>query len=67
MRLTPSELRTVRDRLGMTQAQFADALGMHVNTVACMERGDKPISSRTVAAVEMLQRVMQPPVSDAAR
>jgi transcriptional regulator with XRE-family HTH domain len=54
----PADLRTFRESLGLTQSQLADALGMHVNTVACMERGEKPISGRTVAALEMLGRLM---------
>lgn len=61
--MTPVELRAVRESHGWTQSQLADALGMHVNTVACMERGEKPISRRTVAALEMLARVMHPPAS----
>lgn len=61
--VTPQELRTTRDRLGLTQAQLADALGMHANTVACMERGEKPISRRTTAALELLlaSRALTPP------
>jgi transcriptional regulator with XRE-family HTH domain len=59
--MTSVELRDVRTSLAMTQQQLADAIGMHVNTVACMERGEKPISPRTVAALEMLRRVMRPP------
>jgi transcriptional regulator with XRE-family HTH domain len=53
-------LRATRTALGLTQSAFADAIGMHVNTIACMERGEKPITPRTVAAVEMLRRIMQP-------
>jgi transcriptional regulator with XRE-family HTH domain len=60
--MRPTELHAIRAALGFTQAQLADALGMHANTVACMERGEKPISSRTVAALEMLQRITRPPV-----
>lgn len=59
--MTGDDLRAQRTEMGFTQAQIADALGMHVNTVACMERGEKPISRRTVAALEMLARVMRPP------
>lgn len=59
--MRPADLRALRERLGMTQAQLADALGMHPNTVACMERDEKPISARTAAALEMLGRVMLPP------
>ena len=59
--MTRTDLRATRAALGFTQQQLADAIGMHPNTVACMERGDKPISPRTAAAVEMLVRVMRPP------
>jgi transcriptional regulator with XRE-family HTH domain len=59
--MKPSDFRALRESFGFTQAQLADALGMHANTVACMERGEKPISSRTVAALEMLQRITRPP------
>jgi transcriptional regulator with XRE-family HTH domain len=59
--MLPADLAALRSALGFTQAQLADALGMHANTVACMERGDKPISVRTVAALEMLQRITRPP------
>lgn len=61
MFLEPADLRALRESLGLTQSALADALGMHANTIACMERGEKPISSRTVAALEMLKRVMRPP------
>ena len=59
--MTHADVSALRDALGFTQAQLADAIGMHVNTVACMERGEKPISPRTVAALEMLRRIMRPP------
>ena len=59
--MRPAELRALRESLGLTQSALADALGMHVNTVACMERGDKPISARTSASLELLVRVMRPP------
>ena len=59
--MRPADLRALRESLGLTQSAVADALGMHANTVACMERGDKPISARTVASLEMLRRVMRPP------
>jgi transcriptional regulator with XRE-family HTH domain len=59
--MRPADLLALRESLGLTQSALADALGMHANTVACMERGDKRISSRTVASLEMLRRVMRPP------
>jgi transcriptional regulator with XRE-family HTH domain len=57
--MTPTDLRALRERLGLTQSALADALGMHANTVACMERGEKPISERTGAALDMVARLMR--------
>jgi transcriptional regulator with XRE-family HTH domain len=57
--MKPADLRALRESLGLTQSALADALGMHVNTVACMERGDKPISERTRAALDMVARLMR--------
>ena len=37
--MTPSELRQFRHRLRLTQAQFADVVGVAPNTVARWERG----------------------------
>ena len=59
--MQPADLRALRESFGLTQSALADALGMHANTVACMERGEKAISGRTVASLELLGRVMRPP------
>ena len=56
-----NDLRALRESLGLTQSALADALGMHANTVARMERDEKPISTRTAATCELLARVMTPP------
>lgn len=56
--MTPADVVALRARLGWTQQQLADAIGMHVNTVACMERGVKPITPRTVAVLELVERVV---------
>lgn len=37
--LTPAEVRSVRQRLKFTQAQFAHLLGVHALTVSKWERG----------------------------
>lgn len=52
--MQPFKLRELRLALGLTQAQMAEELGMHRNTVACMERGEKPISRRTERTVLLL-------------
>lgn len=63
--MTGPELRATRDRLGLTQAQLGDALGMHSNTIACMERGEKAITRRTATALELLlaTRALTPPTT----
>ena len=43
--MTPDELRQMRRELGLSQTQLALIVGVHPNTVACWERGDKPIGN----------------------
>jgi DNA-binding transcriptional regulator YiaG len=39
-RVTGNEMRRLREKRGWTQQELADALGLHVNTVARLERGE---------------------------
>jgi DNA-binding XRE family transcriptional regulator len=49
------ELRNARKRLNnMTQKQLGDAIGIHKNSVARMERGEFPIIRTTELAVKYL-------------
>lgn len=41
--MSPEDLKSERLALGVTQRQLAAVLGVHPNTIACWERGDKPI------------------------
>ena len=41
--MTGSELRAIRERLGLTQVEMAERLGVAANTVARWERDEKPI------------------------
>lgn len=41
--MRPEELRRERRRLRMTQAELADAIDVHSNTLAKWERGEQPI------------------------
>ncbi len=53
--MTPADLLAARERLCMTQREFAEAIGRHVNTVARYERGDlgiPPIVAKLVAALD---------------
>ena len=52
------ELKRTRLRLKMTQKQLGEALGVHKNSVARMERGEFPIIRTTELAVKYL-RVME--------
>lgn len=52
--MTPAQMKSVRSRLGMSQAQFAKALGVERNTVARWENGRRKISKLASAAIEHL-------------
>lgn len=53
--LTDAELvRITRLRLNMTQAEFADRLGVHPRTVIRWEQGQHPLGRRGRIAVMML-------------
>jgi len=48
------ELRQARVKLKLTQKQLGEALEMHKNTIARMERGELPIAKTTELAVKYL-------------
>lgn len=55
--MTPDEIRTARLSLGMTQEQFAHALGYHGrHHVGKWENGKLRMTKRTVAAVRLLMK-----------
>ncbi len=47
-------LKRARARLGLTQKELGDALGVHWNSVARMERDEFPIIRTTELAVKYL-------------
>ena len=47
-----AELKRVRARLGITQKELGEALGVHWNSVARMERDEFPIIRTTELAVK---------------
>jgi len=49
-----AELKRVRARLGITQKELGEALGVHWNSVARMERDEFPIIRTTELAVKYL-------------
>ncbi len=52
--MTGGELRKLRDRLKMTQAELGEALGMQRNSITRMELGLMPIRKVTELAVNHL-------------
>lgn len=49
------ELYKLRFGMGLTQDEFAEKLGMSASMVCLMENGKRPIGTRTVKALELLQ------------
>ena len=43
--MTGTELRRIRKRLGFSQRELAEQVGLHPNTVARQERGEVAISA----------------------
>jgi len=52
--MTGMELRQARARLGMTQKELGEALSVHWNSIARMERGEFQIIRTTELAVKYL-------------
>lgn len=52
--MTGKELKRARSKLGMTQVELGEALGVHWNSVARMERDEFPIIRTTELAVKYL-------------
>jgi DNA-binding XRE family transcriptional regulator len=50
----PADLRAIRKRLGLTQAELAAALGVSRKTVCEREAGKVPITRETELAMEAL-------------
>lgn len=55
--MTGAELAEARHRLGMTQAQLADALGLARLFISQMETGVREVSDRTAAQVRQLEEL----------
>lgn len=54
--LTPESIRNLRKRLGMTQPQFADAIGCTAQAVSYWERGTRQPRGLYAAAIRRLMR-----------
>jgi DNA-binding transcriptional regulator YiaG len=52
--VTPRDVKRLRRRLGMTQAQFGDLVGVAANTVARWERGELGMKATTARLISIL-------------
>ena len=52
--MTHDELKMARLRLGLTQGELAAKLGMSLEHVGRLERGEHPIQKRHAMAIELL-------------
>jgi DNA-binding XRE family transcriptional regulator len=52
--MTARELRRARKQLSMNQTGLAEAIGMQKNSIARMERGERPILKHTELSVKYL-------------
>jgi DNA-binding XRE family transcriptional regulator len=57
--MTKSELRGARKKLGMTQTELAEAIGMKKSAIVRMEGGQRPIMKHTELSVKYLLLVMR--------
>lgn len=55
-----TDLKALRKRAGMTQAEFGEALGITGAYVGEMERGEKTIDARTIFAARQLVEQHEP-------
>lgn len=59
MTMQGSELKAIREGLGMGQRAFAEAIGMTQTFIGMMERGERPIERRTELAARYLALTME--------
>lgn len=63
--MTPAELKQHRLRLGMTQAQLADLLGVSTSSVSHWEQGTRTLKGLAAEAVRMkLAQILESPLED---
>mgnify|MGYP001607841182 CR=1 FL=1 len=52
--MTPDQFKTIRQALKMSQSQLGRQLGVHRNTIAAWELGQRPIPSAVAQLVPLL-------------
>lgn len=61
-----ADLRTIREELGLSQAEMADKLGLHQTTISRFETGSLPVDKRTELAILALHNEAVQARADAA-
>ena len=56
--MTSEEFRTIRQQLGLTQAELAERLGMTQPMVSRIERGDREPTNQQGAAIMLLRELL---------
>lgn len=51
-----TDLFTIRKKLGLSQAEMADRLGLNQSTISRFERGELQVDKRTLLAANALLR-----------
>jgi DNA-binding transcriptional regulator YiaG len=54
--MTPAELRTLRERLGLSQGELAKHLGIDRNSVWRKEHGQRAITERDVIMLRQIEK-----------
>jgi len=57
--VTPDELKRLRKRLGLSQRELADALGVHVMTVSRWETGARELKKIPEPAARLAERLLK--------
>ncbi|MDX3885567.1 MAG: helix-turn-helix transcriptional regulator [Sphingomonas sp.] len=52
-----TDVRSIREALGISQVELATKLGLHQSTVSRLETGAMPVDARTALALDMLLKL----------
>jgi DNA-binding transcriptional regulator YiaG len=58
--MTGKEIKAIRERLGLTQTELADKLGITRNAVTLWEIGQRNPSSLAALAIKALEKELKP-------
>jgi transcriptional regulator with XRE-family HTH domain len=59
--MTGADVKKAREKLNMTQAELGEAIGMDKNSIARMERDERPVMKTTELSIKYLLLTMRKP------